>query len=215
MNAISVRHDLRVRFGRPRDQGSRATCVAFAVSDSHAATRGAPWTPLSCEYLFYHAKQRDGTSVNEGTTVPAVQAALREDGQPIETGWAYLRVLPANIGHWRPPAAIGPVHRHPSQRREHSFQRVWEAIESGTPPVICMTISAAFFGPDREGVVDASEPEEPQLRHAVVAVGTGQRGTLRHVLVRNSWGESWGLSGHAWLSERYAAPRFFVALAIQ
>ncbi len=58
MSAITVRHDLRGRFGSARDQEGRETCLAFAMSDAHAAARGDPWSPLSCEYLFYHAKQR-------------------------------------------------------------------------------------------------------------------------------------------------------------
>ena len=31
----------------------------------------------------------------------------------------------------------------------------------------------------------------------------------RVVLVRNSWGEAWGQSGQAWLSEMFLKPRVF------
>ena len=55
MSSITVRHDLRGRFGPARDQGRRPTCLAFAMSDAHAATR-EPWAELCCEYLFYHAE---------------------------------------------------------------------------------------------------------------------------------------------------------------
>ena len=40
MSRITVRQDLRDRFGPARDQGARATCLAFAMSDTHAAMRG-------------------------------------------------------------------------------------------------------------------------------------------------------------------------------
>ena len=58
MNSITIRKDLRSRFGPPRDQGQRPTCLAFAMSDAHGAARG-PWEDLSCEYLFHHAKKRE------------------------------------------------------------------------------------------------------------------------------------------------------------
>lgn len=100
MSAITVGRDLRGRFGPARDQGGRETCLAFAMSDAHAAARGAPWLPLSCEYLFYHAKQRDKAPPHVGTTIPAIRAALEHDGQPIETAWPYLPALKENRTQW-------------------------------------------------------------------------------------------------------------------
>ena len=214
MSRITVRQDLRGRFGPARDQGARATCLAFAMSDTHAAMRGGAWYALCCEYLFYQAKQRDGTPVDEGTTISAARAALAHDGQPLETAWPYQTALPADETKWKPPADIGTLYRRSSKRGTPAFNRVWDTVEANQPSVIVMTVSTAFYVPSSDGVVDSNEPENPTLRHAVVAVATGKRAEAKLLLVRNSWANSWGLAGHAWLSETYAAPRILAALRV-
>jgi hypothetical protein len=214
MNSITVRHDLRGRFGPARDQGGRETCLAFAMSDAHAAAIGEPWSPLCCEYLFYQAKQRDKTPAHQGTTVPAIRVALEHDGQPVETAWPYLSTLPADLAKWKPPAKIGTLFRRKSKANRTAFDEVWKAVEGDLPTLIGMTLSGAFFGPDSDGVVDSDEPEEPNVKHAVLVVATGKRGKKRLMLIRNSWGDTWGLSGYAWLSERYLIPRVRVALTV-
>ena len=72
-------------------------------------------------------------------------------------------------------------------------------------------LSRAFFQPRGDGGGDPANDElpEPAQRHAVVAVGHGTVDGIPAILIRNSWGPGWGLEGHAWLTERFLAPRLF------
>ena len=72
-------------------------------------------------------------------------------------------------------------------------------------------LSASFYQPSGEGVVDPAPAEQPveALRHAVIAVGHGLVDGATSILIRNSWGAGWGLGGHAWLTERFLSHRLF------
>jgi hypothetical protein len=204
---VDVECDLRFRFGPARDQGSRPTCLAFAASDTHAALRN-PWTALSCEFAFYHAQRRAGRNPTSGASLPHMLTALSVDGQPVETDWPYLDVLPAKLDEYGPPANV-KVFRRAGEPHPHGVEEIAAHLDHGGPVLVLMMLSDAFYTPNADGVVVAlaAEAPDPLRRHAVVAVGHGRIGASRVILVRNSWGADWGLAGHAWLPEAFLAPR--------
>lgn len=215
MTGIRVLRDLRTGFGIVRDQGARPTCLAFAASDAHAAARGSPWSPLSAEWAYYHAVRRDGGGPASGATLSGMLDALRFDGQPAEARWPYDGEADPDHAVWAPPAGPHELFRRDSRRSGAAVRDVIDLIEADTPALLIVTISDAFFAPDARGVVDAGEPPDPTRVHALVAVGHGLLSDdAAAVLVRNSWGDGWGVGGHAWLAEGYLAPRLRSCVAM-
>jgi hypothetical protein len=202
---IIVNKDLRGRFGSARDQDPRPTCMVFAASDAHAGARPG-WVPLSVEWVYYHALNREGGVPHRGVHMATVLDALRSDGQPAEDKWPYIASLFVDVTAWKPPAA-NPIFKRDSSSLAASVNGIIAQLDADRPVLFTMSVSRTFFAPDTHGVVAATEPLEPKRVHALVAVGHGRRDQNRFILVRNSWGEHWGLAGHAWVDANYLAPR--------
>lgn len=203
---IKIIVDLRSNFGPARDQNPRPTCLAFAASDTHAAVRPG-WVPLSAEWAYYHAVKRDGGQPDHGSTLASMLAVIKSDGQPIEPEWPYIQSAPIDIAAWRPPAKPSALFFRDHSACRAELQPILDQLDAGVPVLITITLSNAFFMPDASNVVDRNEAIDPKLRHAVVAVGYGERAGAKLILIRNSWGEGWGLKGYAWLAADYLAPR--------
>jgi C1A family cysteine protease len=199
--------DLRGQFGPARDQKQRPTCMAFAASDIHGAARGNIEF-LSTEFAHFHAVRRKKPfDPHSGVSFSLVAQSIHEDGQPPEAIWPYLPALPTDLNEWKPPKDCKPIFRRQYQIEGAAIERVYEYLRNSRPVVITMTISSSFFRPSQDGVIAGSLSEPPINSHAVVAVGYGTNSQSRAVLVRNSWGDRWGLHGYAWITEEYLQPR--------
>jgi len=212
--SIDVISDLRGHFGPARDQGTRPTCMAFAASDIHAGVRPG-WEELCAEWAYFHGLQHDGGVLGQGVTLGGMLAALEIEGQPLEPAWPYTPTPTLDAATWIPPAGVQPLFHRLSELCGAKTTSVIERLNAGRPVLMAMRLSDAFyFGLDAEGVISSAESPDPRRRHAVVAVGHGRRGATDLVLVRNSWGAGWGLSGHAWLDVAYLAPRLYAAAVL-
>lgn len=215
MTAVAVLKDLRAALGEIRNQGPRPTCLAFAASDAHAALRPG-WSPLSCEFAFYHAQRRAGRPPDSGAVLSAMLAALQHDGQPEEAGWPYLASTPTDPAAWLPPADVGSRFGRAGAAQAPSVDAIVAELDSDRPMILLLMLSRSFYAPAADAVIRpvTGETPEPARRHAVIAVGHGTSGSERAVLVRNSWGPGWQAAGYAWLTERFLAPRLFAAAVL-
>lgn len=216
MTVLEAITDLRDMFGPVRNQGQRPTCMAFAASDTHAALREG-WQPLSCEYIFFKAQTRSGRPANVGALLPAMLAALHDDGQPDEAGWPYMTDTSPNHESWTPPENIGLLYRRDGSAEKHALDHIIAQLDQGVPVIILIKLSASFYQPGSGGIIDPTADELPDnnIRHAVIAVGHGHFNAQRAVLVRNSWGQTWGDEGYGWLTEKFILPGIFGAATLR
>lgn len=196
---ITTRIDLSACLGVARDQGQRPTCLVFAGSDLNAATNGVGH--LSAEFLCHHAaKLSQNWHPGRGFQMDHVLDAVRAPGQPLETLYPYQ---PDN--HDTPftePTGEFELHASPSARRQDmTTAEVVKHLIGGKPVGLVVQVCQALMAP-KDGVIDFDPLVLPDQYHAVIGVGVGVCSDTGegHVLLRNSWGASWGLAGHAWMS---------------
>lgn len=215
---LAIEVDLRPQLGPVRDQGRRATCLAFATSAVHRHLHRHA-SELSVEWLFYHAVTRAGDDPAHGSTIVDTQAVLRELGQSEEGFWPYQPHQPVKTA-WRPPAGSAELLRCAAADRDHGAAAIAEALAAAHPVVLGLVVTEAFFGPWRrvagEAVLrDDGLPAEGQFGHAVVAVGCGTLAGVPHLLIRNSWGSRWGRDGHAWMANHDVGRRLIGAFTVR
>lgn len=201
---VKIEVDLRSEFGPVRDQGQRPTCLAFAASDAHAGMR-ENWDALSCEYAFYYAQKQKGRSPAQGAFLVDMLIALRDAGQPIEKGWPYLAHTPTDLSQYHPPTTVGALFGRNGHQPKKNVQRIYQALDSGDPAIVLSVLTTTFFSPPVDGVIEHFDNDDvfPTPRHALVAVGYGEAPQGRVVLLRNSWGPTWGLRGYGWVTESF------------
>ncbi|MEZ5831674.1 MAG: C1 family peptidase [Dongiaceae bacterium] len=197
--SIRVGVDLRGACQSIRDQGDRATCLACATSDAHAMFHGC--APLSAEFLFFHAIQMATVgNLTDGITFDEAAAALRRKGQPAEQEWPYS---PKQPSPWVPPAVTKLWHGGLGLGAADAATLIVHLLKDGQPAVLGVRMSAEFLSPAAPNfVIPAAGAGFGG--HAVLVVGLGRASAgQQHLLIRNSWGNSWGDAGHAWLAVEY------------
>jgi Papain family cysteine protease len=127
-----------------------------------------------------------------------------------EIGWGYLTQLPTDLTQWQPPAGVAPLFRRAAEAGKDTVDAIIDELTHGRPVLTLLRLSRSFDWVKADGVVDSGPGEQPEYlrRHAVIAVGHGEIGGQRAVLVRNSWGDWLFRARHS----RWGAKRMRCAL---
>ncbi len=202
--AIQAVLDLSGDLGPARSQGRRSTCMAFAMSDLNRLVADAP-DVLSAEFLYQTAGAltpawRPGMGLR---TTEAIQAT-HSPGQPLEAHFPYQAVDPTCAGRPTAPAGALVFSSHLNGLSRTTTQSVVDELSRGSPVGLVTRVTLGLFSPTA-GVVPHEANVVPNAFHALLAVGWGTDPVsgMRHVLIRNSWGTTWALAGHAWLPEPF------------
>jgi C1A family cysteine protease len=205
--------DFSASFGIARDQGKRGTCLAFAASDFNRYINAGN-TELSVEYLCHHAvKLMQSWNAGDGLSIESTIASLATPGQPEEILYPYQE-----HNHAHPltvPPALMPLFTAQFNSRTLSFDDIKTALNNKKAVCLVIAVSKNLFDPV-QGIVQYGTDFVPDVLHALLAVGIGHHTVTNdvYILVRNSWGDSWGNNGHAWLPKAYLDTHLFDSFAL-
>lgn len=190
---LDVEIDRRDDFLEVRNQDPFPTCLSYATSAVHSVVKEID-NHLSAESLHYFAS---GADITRPVGIDQIQHALLKKGQPENRHCQ--TVIEQDPHSWSPPQNV-PFYQSRSRRRDPSIQMIREAILDSYIPVLGISLTEEFFYPEEPWIISRGQPQDP---HAVVAVGLGSYNGETAVLIRNSWGDDWANSGHAWLDKSF------------
>lgn len=192
--------------GPAADQGNRSTCLAFATTAGHVlarvTTQGLPGVPLSEEALYHLAKKIDGDSL-PGTTPDSVGRALSQTGQPEVSRWPYdVTLSDINPLPTPPTGALDPaaLRRASMVAAAVDFEDLVTALSAGSGVVLGIDLWPGAYTPAGDTLETPFPADLLGEGHAVLLAGADEQN--RRLLLRNSWGSTWGAGGYAWIAER-------------
>jgi hypothetical protein len=190
--------ELLIDLGEARDQGPRPTCLSFSLSEIHRAEIELSEL-LSPESLHRKATGRFKKPISHALTIQEATSSLNADGQTTEAAWPYNaeEALYANCSYYRAGVASLPF----------THEAIVETLRSGKPLGLVIDVDMTFFSYTGSASLALSDNSQVQGRHALVTCGVRACAGKFEYFIKNSWGNSWGMNGYAWLTFEHISGR--------
>lgn len=206
--AVPPKVDLRALMPPIQDQGDLGSCTAHAtvaMLEHNTIEIGQPLVPLSRLFAYYNARAvENSTASDSGAMLRDVISALAATGVCPETDWPYdpaqFAVTPPVQAYTDAASAKISVYA-----RLNGLNDMLVCLASGHPFVFGFTVYDKFESDQvaQTGVLSLPGNDESALGgHAVCAVGYDKDAGV--LIVRNSWGPTWGQAGHFTMPFAYA-----------
>ncbi len=201
--------DLRALMPPIQDQGNLGSCTAHAtvaMLEHNVIEIGQPLVPLSRLFTYYSARAIEGSVDSDtGAMLRDVISGLATNGVCPESEWPYditqFSVKPPQAA-FDDAAASGKISVY---ARLNGQDDMLVCLASGHPFVFGFTVYDYFETDEMAatGLLKLPEPTESVLGgHAVCAVGYDLDQEV--LIVRNSYGPTWGQAGHFLMPLAYA-----------
>jgi C1A family cysteine protease len=199
--------DLRKSCPPVYDQGSLGSCTANALAAAfqfEQRKQGILEFIPSRLFIYYNERVALNTVLSDsGAFIRDGIKTLNTDGVCMESDWPYI--IPKFTK--KPPddlyqeALKNQVLQYLRLNNERLLL-LKSCLAEGYPFVFGFTVFESFWGIGKNGIIPIPKEEERRIGgHAVMAVGYNEAN--QHIIIRNSWGTSWGKKGYGFMPYNY------------
>jgi len=203
--------DLRPLMPPVQDQGDIGSCTAHAtvaVLEHNMIVQQRPFSSRSRLFAYFNARAAEGAeSGDNGATLRDMVSSLASTGICDEDLWPYdvSQVLTKPVDTCYTAASPNKIRLY---ARLNSLDDMLVCLAAGFPFIFGFTVYEKFESDEvaQSGILSIPTLDEASVGgHAVCAVGYDR--TKNMLLVRNSWGPTWGQQGYFWMPFAYATNR--------